>query len=436
MLSSLSQTSQVTIVFSVILVAYVAAYRLLKFGNPLSMLFAALIGGLVSDFGLLDLARHLVEGSFTFLNIVLIIYTATVFIYVQKLSGGLDAIVRDLILYFHAKPKILVVFLMFLIMLPPAFTGPGADGIFAFGAVVSSILLAMGLPLVKVTAFIALGGTLGVFAPPVNIPAMIIAAGINMPYVGFVIPLVFVTIPLAVFCALALSLKHISGPVDVDAMLKNLPPIPTRMKGIRVYLPLIAVIGLMLSGRAMPHYVPHMGVPLVFVIGTFIALFLGGRINFLKASQVAFHDTFPINSILMAVGALVQIMSLTGVRGLFVLSAITAPSFFLYLAIFIGFPLFAGIFTSFGAASVFGIPFMLALLGRDPIIATIGLSAISIVGNLMPPTAALGKPAAIVAGYRDAYLNVVKVSAVPLLAILVAGICLVIFADAFRFIRL
>ena len=106
----------------------------------------------------------MVEGSFTFLNIVLIIYTATVFIYVQKMSGGLDAIVRDLILA-SRNPRVLAVLLMFLIMLPPAFTGPGADGIFAFGAVVSSILLRMGIPLVNITAFIALGGTLGVFAP-------------------------------------------------------------------------------------------------------------------------------------------------------------------------------------------------------------------------------------------------------------------------------
>jgi len=52
------------------------------------MLVAALAGGLASGFGPLDLARHMVEGSFTFLNIVLIIYTATVFIYVQKMSAG------------------------------------------------------------------------------------------------------------------------------------------------------------------------------------------------------------------------------------------------------------------------------------------------------------------------------------------------------------
>ena len=53
----------------------------------------------------------------------------------------------------------------------------------------------------------------------------------------------------------------------------------------------------------------------------------------------------------------------------------------------------------------------------------------------MPPTAVLGKPAAIVAGYQGSYMNVVKVSAVPLLAILAVGICLVVFADAFRFLR-
>jgi hypothetical protein len=434
-LSSLTQTAQTAAVLIVIVVAYVTAARVLKLGNSIAMLAAGFIGGLASGFGPLDLTRHLVEGSFTFLNIVLIIYTATIFIYVQKVSGGLDAIVRDLTLGFHRRPRVLAVLLMFLIMLPPAFTGPGADGIFAFGAVVSSILLRMGIPLVNVTAFIALGGTLGVMAPPVNIPAMIIAAGINMPYVGFLAPLVWVTIPLAVLSALALTLKHIAGPVNVEEVLKDLPPIPPQMKGVRVYLPMAFVIALMLGARAWPHLVPHLGVPLVFVIGAAVAFVLGSRTGLLRTCQDAFQDTFPINSILLAVGALVQVLSLTGVKGLFVLSAITAPSILLYLGILIAFPLFAGIFTSFGAASVFGIPLMLALLGRDPIIATIGLSAISIVGNLMPPTAVLGKPAAIVAGYKGSYMKVVQVGALPLLAILATGISLVIFADALRFMR-
>ncbi len=431
----MTQTWQVFIIFLVITATYALSFKFLKIGNQLAMLLAAIVGGIVSGYGLVDVSRHIIEGSFTFLNIILIIYTATVFIYVQKLSGGLDALVRDVIVHFYRRPKFLVVLLMFLIMLPPAFTGPGADGIFAFGAMVSSVLLRMGVPLVKIAAFIAFGGTLGVFAPPVNVPAMIIAAGINMPYMGFMMPLLIVTIPVSVFTALFLCAKHISGPINAEHILKMLPPIPEKMRGVRVYLPLIVVIGSMLSSRAFPHFFPHLGVPLMFVIGTVVALLVAGKVNFLQVSREAFEDTFTINTILLVIGALVQILSLTGVRGLFVLTAITVPDVMLYAAIFVALPLFSGILTSFGAASVFGVPFMLALLGRDPIIATVGLTLIAVVGNLVPPTAVLGKPAAIVAGYKGAYMDVFKVSIVPLLAMLVVGTLLVIFADPMRFLR-
>ena len=434
MLSSLSQTGQVTSILVIIVLVYVIAYRFLRFGNPLAMLFSAVIGGFCSGFGPFDVTRHIVEGSFTFINIILIIYMATVFIYIQKESKALDALVRDVIIHFHNWPKVLVVLLMFLIMLPPAFTGPGADGIFAFGMLVSSVLLSMGVPLVKTTAFVAIGGTLGVFAPPVNVPCMIIASGINMPYVGFMVPLLLVTIPVAVFSALFLCWNYV-GPVDAEAVLKKLPPIPERMRGIRVYLPLIVVVGLMLSIRAFPHFFPPLGIPLIFTIGAIVAVIMAGKTDFMKVSREAFDDTFSINAILLAVGAMVQIMALTGVRGLFVLAAITVPAVLLYLVIMFGFPLFAGVLTSFGAASVFGVPFMLALLGRDPIIATIGLSLIAVVGNIIPPTAVLGIPAAIVTGYKESYNNVVRVSLVPIIATLVFGIALVIFANAFRFLR-
>jgi gluconate:H+ symporter, GntP family len=434
-LSHLSQTWQTIWVLIIIVLAYVVADRFLRFGNPLAMLFAAVVGGLSSGFGLFDVTRHVVEGSFTFINIILIIYTATIFIYVQKESKALNALVRDVIIHFHNWPKVLVVLLMFLIMLPPAFTGPGADGIFAFGVLVSSVLMHMGVPLTRITAFIALGGTLGVFAPPVNVPAMIIAAGINMPYVGFMMPLLLATIPVAVFSALFLCWRYVSVAMDADGILKTLPPIPEKMKGVRVYLPMIVVVGLMLSARAFPHFFPHLGIPLIFVIGTILAVIMAGGTDFIKVSRDAFDDTFSINAILVAIGALVQVMSLTGVRGLFVLSAITVPSFLLYLVILIGFPLFAGILTSFGAASVFGVPFMLALLGRDPIIATVGLALISVIGNIIPPTAVLGKPAAVVAGYDESYNQVVKVSLVPIGVILVYGLFLVMFADFFRFFR-
>ena len=51
------------------------------------------------------------------------------------------------------------------------------------------VLHAMGIPMVNVTAIVFLGAALSVVAPPINIYAMIICGGVNMPYIGFFAPL-------------------------------------------------------------------------------------------------------------------------------------------------------------------------------------------------------------------------------------------------------
>ena len=55
----------------------------------------------------------------------------------------------------------------------------------------------LGVPPVKAAAAIALAAIYGMTAPPINIPAMIIGGGIDMPYVGFGLPLLICTVPLA-----------------------------------------------------------------------------------------------------------------------------------------------------------------------------------------------------------------------------------------------
>ncbi len=88
---------------------------------------------------------------------------------------------------------------------------------------------------------------------------------------------------------------------------------------------------------------------------------------------------------MVAVGILVQVMSLTGVKGLFVTVILILPAILLYVGLFAVLP-FAGTFLAFGAAAVFGLPYMWASLGRDPIIAICGLTlSIAIGGNDSPP---------------------------------------------------
>jgi len=94
-----------------------------------------------------------------------------------------------------------------------------------------------------------------------------------------------------------------------------------------------------------------------------------------------------------------------------------------------------GVLGPFAVASVFGIPFMLALLGRDPIMATVALSLLACVSSVTPPTAILGKSAMILADCRDSYWSFLRVSAVPTLAIAVVGIAAVIYANALGVLR-
>jgi GntP family gluconate:H+ symporter len=433
---ALTQTAEASLLLVAMVAAFGVAMRFGRLSDSLAILVSAAVVILLAGFGPTDALRHLVDGAFTFLPIVLIIFAAQLFIDVQKQSGALNAAVRDLVGRFHARPWLLLVLLMFLIILPGALTGPGAAGQFAFGSLVSSIILLMGIPRVKVAAFIAMGGTIGIFAPPVNIPAMIIAAGINMPYIGFFVPLMILTVPIAVFTAIFLGLGHIKGPLDRDAALATLPEVPAGMRGARVYGPLIVVVSLMLLVRVFPHAIPPLGIPLMFLIGTAVAYALGGmKMNLITVSRQAFQETLEVNGILIAVGALVQVMAASGVRGFFVIESISVPVLVLYLTIFVVSVFLGGVLGPFAVASVFGIPFMLALLGRDPIMATIALSLLSCVSSVAPPTAILGKSAMILADCHEPYRRFLRVSAVPTLIVSLVGLAGVVFANALAVLR-
>ena len=75
----------------------------------------------------------------------------------------------------------------------------------------------------------------------------------------------------------------------------------------------------------------------------------------------------PVAGILVGVGMFIQIMTMTGVRGFFVVSALALPAWLLYVGIATSLPLFGAV-SAYGSATVLGVPFLLALLGRDEIV--------------------------------------------------------------------
>lgn len=179
---------------------------LLKLPVSLSMVAGAVAGTLAAGDGIP--LRHLFEGTFVYLDTVLIIATAMIFMTVVpgvrdprrprrgnrfpvlQSAGGYACAFDD-----HRNvPRHGDRFLHRL----GAFgrrdrrSDPSADG----------------LPAPTAGAFLAIGAVLGMAAPPVNIPAMLITGGVDMPYIGFEGPLFTLTIGSGVIAALFLGLRH------------------------------------------------------------------------------------------------------------------------------------------------------------------------------------------------------------------------------------
>jgi TRAP-type C4-dicarboxylate transport system permease large subunit len=410
------------LILAAMTVVFVVAALGLRWPVGLSLALGALTGTLLGGAGVP--LRHLIEGSFAFLDIILMIASAMIFMKVLQRNGLLETLGRQIYDAFHRRPTLLLVALMLFIMFPGMLTGSSTAGVFTTGAIAAPVLLALGVPGEVTAAIIALGAMLGMIAPPVNIPAMIIGAGVDMPYVGFALPLLVLTLPLAVLFVLMLGRRYTVGAGRV--LPDRLPVSHYRRYGLRLYVPLLVVAVFMLGPKVSTR-MPDLGLPLTFMLGALTGLATGVPINPLRVSREAVHEALPVMGILMGVGMFIQVMTLTGARGAFVVGAIVLPAVLLYPATAVAIPAFGAV-SAFGSASVLGVPIFLALLGRNGIVVGAGLSLVASLGDLVPPTALAGIFASQVVGLPG-YFGVLRKCLWPAVIIDVVGIAAIIWAN-------
>lgn len=397
---------------------------LAKLPVGVSMMLSAIGGCLVAGEGLP--IRHLVEGTFSYIDTILVIATAMVFMKVVEKSGTLDALSAVIIKKFHKHPAILLILIMAVIMFPGMITGSSTAAVLSAGSIMAPVLLIMGLDAVTAAALIAMGGLLGMIAPPVNLPAMIIGGGIDVPFVGFGIPLLLLTIPVAIFSALFLGLKQAKN-MDYEKMEPHLNKEVAEKYGFRIYIPLFVLVILMMLTKIF-KVIPDIGMPLMFLVSAAVGLFTGRRVNPVETIQEALHSSLPVMGILMGVGMFIQVMTLTGVRGFIVMTCLGLPENLRLLAAGVSIPLFGAV-SSFGASSVLGVPFALAFLNMDTVFTIAALSFIAALGDMMPPTALAGLFAAKITGVEN-YVKVLKRCMVPMAVMLVYGMAFIYFSKS------
>ncbi|MEF9974008.1 MAG: TRAP transporter large permease subunit [Clostridia bacterium] len=411
------------IVFLAMLATFIVGCFAVKLPVSVSMMASAIVGALVGGQGVP--LRHLVEGTFSYVDTILVIATAMIFMKVVEESGALEALSALIIQKFYKVPALLLILIMLVIMFPGMVTGSSTAAVLSAGSIMAPVLIMMGIPKVATASIIAMGGLLGMIAPPTNIPAMIIGGGIDMPYVGFEGPLALLTFPLAFLFVLMLGYKYVRH-LDIEAIRPKLNTEIGKKYGFKIYLPIILVLGLMVVEKVIPA-MPDLGTPLIFLIGAVVGQFTGKRMNPIKAAKNAVNIVLPVMGILMGVGMFIQIMTLTGVRGLIVTTCLSLDPRLLYVALAISIPLFGAV-SSFGASSVLGVPFLLALLSGNQIVTAAAISLIASLGDMMPPTALAGLFAAQVVGEPN-YLLVLKRCIIPALILIVYALLFIVFSN-------
>jgi GntP family gluconate:H+ symporter len=411
-------------VFFIMVAVFLVAAAALKWPIGLCLMAAALAGALAGGEGIP--LRHLVEGSFGFFDVILIILTAVLFMKVLQASGALDSLAAVLLRVFYRRKALLLLTATLLVMFPGMITGSSTAGVLTSGPLVAPVLQKLGLSRLRTGAFIAMAAVLGMIAPPINILVMIMGGGVDMPYVGVTLPLLVIVVPLAIVVPLWIGLKEVRI-IAFEDLEGILPPSVYGQYGLKLYLPLAVVVGLMLGERALVKIMPDPGIPGIFLAGSLLGAVCGRPFNFWKTTRKAVGEAMPILAILAGVGMFIQIMTLTGARGWIVMAFLSLPGALLYPAIAVGMPIFGGI-SAFGASSILGVPFILALISKNALITSTALSAVVGLGDLIPPAALAGRFSGQVVGEGN-FIRILRYCLIPAMFVLAWAIGILLGAS-------
>lgn len=320
----------------------------------------------------------------------------------------------------------LVIGLTFFIMFPGMITGQSTATVLTTGAIAAPVLSACGIPRPRVAAVIAMSAIYGMIAPPISLPTMILGSGVDMPFVGFEVPLLVATVPLAIGVNLGLTHRYFKK-IDIDAVKTQLGENHFARYGFKLFLPLILVALLLIGLRLFPALSEHFGIAMIFLIGTAVSTVTGRRFNLFRVAQRSIHQGLPVMAILVGVGMFIQIMTLVGIRGVLVGTTLGLPSVMKYVGVSVSMPLFGAV-SAYGSASVLGVPFLLSFLGQNEIVVGSALSLFAGLGDLMPPTALAGMFAAQVVGEPN-YFRVLKYTALPAVITVTWAVMMILLAN-------
>jgi TRAP-type C4-dicarboxylate transport system permease large subunit len=399
------------IIFALAIGLFLGFHLLLRWPLPLTFIAVAVAAALLGDFGIPF--RHLVEGAFGFINLVLALFAGAFFGQMMRKSGAADAAATGIVRAVGSQVLPVLALAGLPVFAVGMFVGIAGVAVLSAGVFAVPALRRIGYDDATIAAFIAVMATAGMIAPPMNVPAQLIADGVNMPWTNIARPLLALSLPLA---AAALAwfawLGRHRQTVDLHPPLQGEGKVSFSaaegspgwggtlavLAGLRGFAPLALILAIWMVVRISDGVVDPAS-PLILVIGGLAALPLLSRKEFRAVIIDAFTGTpLRLAAVLTGVGVLVQIMTLTGVRGWLVTGAMSLQAPWSYPGILVGMPLLGGALTAMAASDVLGVPAAFSFIGQDMILNVAALSAIASLAEFVPPTSIAAALACYVVG--------------------------------------
>lgn len=428
---------QTLVVTAIIITAYALA-KWRQLSVELSLLIATVAGALGGSIfrtpEIREIPRHLVEGSFTYLDVILVFFTATLFITIVQESGGVNFAVRQAVVRF-SKIRFLALFMLTIILLiPGALTGAGSVSLLVVGAPVALAMKGLGVSEKNIPAILFIVAGLAAAAPPVNIWAMVLCAGTAIPYIGFELPLGLPVLVLGTLTIIILGGKRAQAG-SLETFLEKTQYHPA-MNWLRLLTPFVVFFALVVAYRLWPFSFPILGLPLEFLLASLAALALSPvRLNLVKVASATVSKLLPLLAIMVIVGMLQQVLAVSGVKGLISYSVLIIPLGLLFCLLPLIIPASEGVLT-YGGAAIIGIPLVWYLnsLGYHATLVIAGLSLLWPLGDGLPPTALIGRLSLMVSGQEGKYWDFLKQTWIPWLIITATGMLMIIFSGRLRFL--
>src|SRR6266852_4113133 len=183
------------IIFALAIGLFLGSHLLLRWPLPLTFIAVAVAAALLGDFGIPF--RHLVEGAFGFINLVLALFAGAFFGQMMRRSGAADAAAAGIVRAAGARVLPVLALAGLPVFAVGMFVGIAGVAVLSAGVFAVPALRRIGYDDATIAAFIAVMATAGMIAPPMNVPALLIADGVNMPWTNVAKPLLALALPLA-----------------------------------------------------------------------------------------------------------------------------------------------------------------------------------------------------------------------------------------------